>query len=161
MTQNKRDPVIARMTSADLPALAQIEAASFSQPWSAQALQAELQNPTALFLVAHVDGQVAGYAGIHCLFDTAQLENLAVAPSFRRQGIARALLQAGLQAAEQAGATQLLLEVRVSNTPAIALYRSCGFAVLATRRGFYEHPREDAYTMQCLLMQAAEQEARQ
>jgi ribosomal-protein-alanine acetyltransferase len=76
-----------------------------------------------------------------------ELENIAVLPGFRRQGIGRALLSALLDEARALQAERILLEVRASNRPAIRLYNSKGFQLLARRGGYYRNPDEDALVL--------------
>ena len=73
-----------------------------------------------------------------------ELENIAVLPEFRRQGVGRALLSALLDEARVLQAERILLEVRASNQPAIRFYNSDGFQLLARRAGYYRNPEEDA-----------------
>ncbi len=127
-------------------AVAEMERACFADPWTEDGLREELDNRCARFLTA-VDerGIVMGYIGCHTVLDEGYIANVAVAPAFRRRGIARRLVQALLmQSSDLAFVT---LEVRASNAPAIALYKSCGFAPVGTRRNFYSHPTEDAVLM--------------
>jgi ribosomal-protein-alanine N-acetyltransferase len=70
--------------------------------------------------------------------------NVAVAPASRGQGIGRTLLDAVLAAIVRAGTRRVFLEVRVSNTAACRLYAGAGFREVGRRRGYYDHPREDA-----------------
>ncbi len=73
-----------------------------------------------------------------------ELENIAVLPEFRRQGVAGGLLSALLAQARSLLAERILLEVRASNKPAIRLYQASGFQLLARRRDYYRNPAEDA-----------------
>ena len=122
-------------------AVAAIEQACFAEPWSAAGLAEELHNPCARFLVAEIDGTVAGYLGCHHVADEGFIANVAVSPAFRRRGVARALMEAAKTAD---GLYRLTLEVRVSNAAAIALYESAGFVCDGVRPRFYSHPTEDA-----------------
>lgn len=136
---------IVAMTAAHVAALAALESACFSTPWSAASLAEELDNPHAVFRVALDDaGDVCGYVGMHHLGDEGYITNVAVSPAVRRQGVARALL-AVLDDYARAGAlARITLEVRVSNAPAIALYAGAGYVCDGVRPGFYRHPTEDA-----------------
>ena len=78
-----------------------------------------------------------------CIRDRGYIANLAVAPAFRRQGVARALLRAGAEIAEKEKLEFLSLEVRTSNLPARRLYESEGYVHIGARPGFYTNPRED------------------
>lgn len=139
---------IAPMEARHIAAIAAIERACFSEPWSEQALREELQNPAACFLVAEDEGGAAlGYIGCQTVLDEGYIANVATAPANRRQGVARALVRALAAEAAARGLSFLTLEVRASNAPAIALYRGEGFAPAGARRGFYRDPPEDALLM--------------
>ena len=94
--------------------------------------------------VAEVDGAVEGFLVIRRVAtDELEILNLAVAPRFRRHGIARGLLTALLEGARG----NIFLEVRESNTPARQLYESIGFRVITMRKGYYDHPLEAGIVM--------------
>ncbi len=136
---------IVPMTAAHITALAALESACFSTPWSAAALAEELDNPCAVFRVAlDAAGAVCGYVGMHHLGDEGYITNVAVSPAARRQGVARALLAALDAYAAAQMLCRVTLEVRVSNTAAIALYEGAGYTRDAVRPAFYRHPTEDA-----------------
>ena len=136
---------IVPMSEAHIEALADLERACFSTPWSADALREELDNPHAVFRVAVDDaGAVVGYVGMHHLVDEGFITNVAVSPTARRQGVAKALI-ADLTAYGTAHSLyRITLEVRVSNTPAITLYEGAGYVRDGVRPGFYRDPTEDA-----------------
>ena len=133
------------MTAAHVGAVAELEQACFAAPWSAAALAEELDNPLAVFRVA-VDaaGQVLGYLGLHHVGDEGFVTNVAVAPAARRQGVAAALLAHMAAYATAHSLYRITLEVRVSNTAAIALYEGAGYVRDGVRPGFYRSPTEDA-----------------
>ena len=132
------------MTEEHLPAVAALESLCFSRPWTEEGLREELENPVAYFTVATVDGEVAGYMGLHLPADEAFIANVAVSPAHRRRGVAAALLRDAAAWARENGAVRLALEVRVSNTAAIALYEKLGFVRDGIRPRFYDTPTEDA-----------------
>ena len=133
------------MTAEHIAAVAALEQACFSAPWSAAALEEELTNPLAVFRVA-VDaaGQVLGYMGFHHIGDEGYVTNVAVFPAARRQGVAAALLAATADYARAHGLYRVTLEVRLSNEPAIALYEGAGYVRDGVRPRFYCDPVEDA-----------------
>ena len=134
---------IAPMEERHLDDLARLERLCFSRPWSRQALKEELTNPAACFLVGEEAGEVLGYAGMHCAAGECYVDNVAVFPEARRQGVGRKLMEALLQAAAARGGEFLSLEVRPSNLEALALYRGLGFREVGRRRRFYDDPVED------------------
>lgn len=128
--------------------LAMIDKLCFSVPWSEIAFYQELTiNKSSLYLIAEQKGQIVGYIGTWIILDEAHITNVAVHPSFRRQGIAKILISALIKQASMRGARQQTLEVRVSNTPAIVLYQSMGFVISGTRKNYYSDNNEDALIM--------------
>lgn len=132
------------MDRSHLAAVADIERACFSHPWSESMLAEALYDDAASFIVAVGEqGAVLGYAGLHVVLDEGYIDNVAVAPPYRRMGVADALLSAFVRFGE-AHLAFLTLEVRPSNTAAIALYEKRGFVQAGRRKGYYTDPREDA-----------------
>ena len=138
---------IREMTALDVEAVAQLEADIFSMPWSEQGFADTLCREDILFLVAYEKEQLLGYVGVYCTAEEGEITNVAVTPSARRGGVGRALLRELIKKLAQSGIYRIVLEVRVSNEPAIRLYEQEGFAVVGTRKNFYEKPTEDAYVM--------------
>lgn len=132
------------MQQVHIDAIAALERACFSEPWSAAALAEELGNPHAVFRVVMEGDSLLGYVGMHHLVDEGFVTNVAVSPDARRRGVARALL-ADLAAYGKAHSLyRITLEVRVGNTPARTLYESEGYTLDGVRPRFYSHPTEDA-----------------
>ncbi len=142
---------VVRMGRKHIDAVAQLEQLCFSEPWSRQAIAAELENPQAVVFVLEWEGNVAGYAGLRFVLDEASVSNVAVYPEYRHQGVGRALIQAQKRFCLRRGFSLLTLEVRASNATAIGLYRSEGFVVVGRRPGFYKMPAEDAVLMTCFF----------
>ena len=117
-------------------------------------------DPFGTVLVAEVDEanlpRVAGFAAFHRVMDEAELRNMAVDPLHQRRGIARALLSAAILELQENGVSRIFLEVRASNQPAIAFYKSMGFGLLHTRRDYYRDPAEDALVMACNITPSPE-----
>lgn len=136
------------MTIERLPQVAALEQACFpADPWSEGVFREALANPRVSVLLAlGEDGGLLGYAVLSVMLDEGNLDNIAVAPQARRQGVADALLSA-LTGFGGDHLAALTLEVRASNTPAIALYEKHGFAAVGRRKNYYSAPREDAILM--------------
>lgn len=141
----KSNIVINAMEKRHISDIARIEEMCFSSPWSEDAIGEELNNLHAHYFVAECDGIVCGYVGIHTVLDEGYITNIAVDLNFRRQGIASKLLETLI--AKMGELTFITLEVRVSNNPAIALYKSFGFEEVGVRKGYYTKPSEDALLM--------------
>ena len=137
--------VIRSMTATDVPQIAALERACFSDPWPEQVLARELENDLSLWLVAAEGDTVLGYVGSQTVLGETDMMNLAVRADRRRQGIAAALVSALCTALRrEKDAVQLTLEVRDSNEAAIRLYAALGFAQIGRRPNYYFHPKEDA-----------------
>lgn len=130
-----------------LDRLEEIEQACFSMPWTRQQLQTQLTDSTHLLIAAEVGGTVAGYVGMMYIIDEGYISNVAVAPEYRRQGLADALIAELCRRCAKLELVFVTLEVRRSNAAAIALYEKHGFSVVGERKNYYERPREDALLM--------------
>ena len=140
--------LIRNMTAEDIPAVVEIEKECFSLPWSEKSFAESIVREDTIFLVCEEkEGAIMGYIGMYLSFDEASITNVAVASQFRKRGCGKQLVIAAKTAAKEAGAESIFLEVRVSNVPAISLYKKQGFENLGIRKKFYEHPVEDAIIM--------------
>ena len=129
-----------------LEQIERLERLCFSRPWNRRMLAEELENQCAAFLVAEdaETGAVLGYAGLLVVADEGYITNVAVFPEQRRRGIAAAILEVYVRFAQANGLAFLTLEVRPTNTAAIALYRRFGFEEVGRRKNYYDLPKEDA-----------------
>ena len=132
---------IVRMNERHVAAVAELERLNFSAPWNENSVRSELTNKLALWLVALDGEEVVGYVGSQTVLQEADMMNIAVADSHRRQGIARRLVE---ELIRQLDAYQLTLEVRQSNIAAISLYESMGFTQVGLRKNYYQKPKENA-----------------
>ena len=135
------------MNKGDIEQIAELEKLCFADPWSVSAFSYELNNPLSLWLVA-VDGDtVAGYVGSQTVMGESDMMNVAVAPEYRRQGIAEQLIIDLIRQLNDRNSKSLALEVRQSNLPAISLYEKLGFVQVGCRPRYYRNPKEDALIM--------------
>ena len=144
--------IIREMRLDDVPAIAELEKVCFSDPWSENSIAFEVNNPLSYWLVAEEKGQVAGYVGSQSVLDSADMMNIAVSPEYRRNGIGKKLILSLIDHLRKNNVTALLLEVRVSNTPAISLYQQLGFEQVGRRPRYYHNPREDALILRKELL---------
>lgn len=135
---------IVPMNEHHVPQIALLERECFADPWSQQSIASELHNPLSLWLVAQEGQTLLGYVGSQTCLDETDMMNIAVSPASRRQGVARALIEALVSALRERGSRQLTLEVRASNGPASQLYESLGFLQVGLRKNYYRNPKEDA-----------------
>ena len=136
--------IILEMNAAHVSQVAALEKICFADPWSEMSIASELQNLWSYWLVALEDDRVIGYVGSQSSIDEADIMNVAVHPDFRRQGIAETLINRLVADLKERDIHALLLEVRVSNTPAITLYEKLGFSQVGRRKNYYHNPKEDA-----------------
>jgi [ribosomal protein S18]-alanine N-acetyltransferase len=101
-----------------------------------------------LALVSESQGEVTGFLLGREVADEAEIFNLAVAPHYRRQGHAAALVTSALEGMSSRGIQRVFLEVRESNFGAISFYEKLGFIKNGRRKGYYRHPDEAAITME-------------
>ncbi len=138
---------IRKMTTEDVDGVVCIEQSIFSIPWTRQGFLDALNLSNTCYLVAVERNEICGYCGLYQSLYEADIVNVAVAENHRQKGIGRKLIEALLLEGKQMGINRFLLEVRVSNQPAITLYQSVGFTLDGTRKGFYDKPKEDAYLL--------------
>ncbi|MGD0479351.1 MAG: ribosomal protein S18-alanine N-acetyltransferase [Terracidiphilus sp.] len=151
---------IRRMTAADLErvlAIAQNLPLAPHWPQSAwlKAINSQFEpesTPRRIALVAAdpQPGSILGFAVASLLPPQAELETIAVAPESQRIGLGERIFQALAAELKAAGVNELVLEVRASNRPALAFYRTLGFVKTAVRPGYYVDPIEDAVLMHFL-----------
>lgn len=132
----------------DVDAIYEIEVMCFPDPWSRQALLSEFtQNRRAFYVVAEIDDEVVGYAGLWWIEDEGHITNVAVKPGFRNRRIGSQIIETMIGFMEEQGIRHFTLEVRRSNDAARALYEKYGFAVEGIRKGYYQKGKEDALIM--------------
>lgn len=145
---------IERITeSDDLDAVAALEAATFTNPWTREMLERELrQSDVARVYVLRLPGRrVAAFCACWVVYDELHINTLAVDMELRRKGLATVLMRHLMAEAVREGAQKALLEVRRSNVAALQLYERLGFTVTATRRNYYSHPEEDALVLTLVM----------
>lgn len=130
------------MLDSDVEQVVPIEAELFAgdPPWTADEFRSELAGvpETRWYVVAEDEsGELAGYAGLRVVDGTADIQTIAVAPAHQRHGLGTTLLDALVNEARRRRASELLLDVRADNEPALALYRRHGFDRIARRRGYF------------------------
>ncbi|MDF2892434.1 MAG: tsaB [Clostridia bacterium] len=132
----------------DIDAVWEIEKLSFRTPWSRESFVEEIKaSDRTRYVVAEMGDTVVGYGGMWLIVDEAHITNIAVHPDYRGQKIGKKIVEAMIAAAKGEGITSLTLEVRMSNTPAINLYKELDFKEVAIRKGYYSDTGEDALIM--------------
>ena len=135
------------MTVDDISQVAEIERQIFSIPWSEKAFRNSMESDNTIYIVAKENNNVEGYAGMYLSFEEGNITNVAVNPLSRRKGIGEKIVRDILNRAYEKGVRDVFLEVRETNSVAIALYEKIGFKEEGIRKNFYDKPRENALIM--------------
>ncbi len=144
------DPMqISSAAFSDLDSLLLIERASFPNPFTKELFESELNQPAATILVAHHQQKIVGYIDFWIVLEEIHLINLAVAPDFRKQGVATHLFKAMLEKGKKC--SRVTLEVRVSNQAARRFYEKMDFQVIGARKYYYPDG-EEALVMEKSVM---------
>lgn len=135
----------------DRDGIYEVEIDSFSVPWMKESISHELARTdlTLYYVLTDDDENIMGYAGLWVVLDEGQITNIALRREARGKGYGELLLRRLMESAWEKGCTDIFLEVRFSNFPALHLYRKLGYTVLSVRKGYYDEPVEDAYVMGC------------
>lgn len=140
--------IIAPMRSRDLPGVLRIEKAVFPQPWSHRLFVEELSQRTSRsYRAAWIGRRIVGFAGQMFIDDESHVNNIAIDPAWQGRGLGAVVLSDLVRTGLSRGARHLTLEVRVGNTPALALYQRFGLAPVGVRRNYYPVTGEDALVM--------------
>lgn len=134
-----------RMDPENVSDVIRIAGENLSEAWSGETYRRQLENPADHTFIAYLDGEPAGFVSAWYVIDEIEINGIAVAEKFRRRGIAGALLERVFK--ELPDASACLLEVRESNTAAIALYKKTGFEKAGIRKNFYKDPTENGIIM--------------
>lgn len=142
------DFTIRAMTSADVEAVTAIEKLVFTDPWPKSAFREllEIGNRINLLLIAP-DGQLAGYIFAQIVADELQVQNVAVAPPYRRKRLGALLLGRAEEEGIARGALCSVLDVRATNEAALGLYQSFGYRMIGRRKDYYRRPVCDALVL--------------
>jgi ribosomal-protein-alanine N-acetyltransferase len=134
------------VNACDLDDVLAIEQASFNNPTTREWYESELQRPDVCFVyvLRGPEGHIAGFCAFWKVIDQIHINNLAIHPQYRYQGLGKFLLSRVLDEASRMGATHATLEVRRSNLAARRLYEQAGFTLAGVRTSYYMNPIEDA-----------------
>lgn len=138
---------ICRLDAKNAFAVSEIEKECFSHPWSEATLSSEMDNRFSDFFGAFCGDELAGYIGGRTIAGETEIFNVAVLPKFRRNGIAKALIEKFIETVREKETQVIFLEVRTSNLGAINLYEKCGFVFCGIRKDYYDDPKENAILM--------------
>lgn len=136
------------LSEEDLPQIEKLETECFSDPWSPPLLFGMLNSEwDESWTLQGEDGVLVGYINFRFLAGEGELMRIAVLPECRGLGYSRKLMEQMVRSAAEKKISDLTLEVRAGNVPAINLYKSYGFRKEAVRKNYYHDPEEDAFIM--------------
>jgi ribosomal-protein-alanine N-acetyltransferase len=132
--------------AADLDGILEVEAASFTNPWTRAMYEWELQNQAVchILVVRTPSCRVAGFCSFWLVVDEIHINNVAVLPEYRGRGLGTRLMRRVLTEGRRLGAMRATLEVRASNDDARRFYEDLGFRAAGRRKHYYTNPVEDA-----------------
>ena len=137
------------MDSSHINDVYELSKSCFSVPWSLDSISYEIENPLAKYVIAEnlSTKEVLGFAGAWIVAGEGDITNIAVNPSYRKQGIASRLLEKLFEVCKENNCTEITLEVRTSNIAAQNLYKKFNFKEEGIRKKYYSDNGEDAIIM--------------
>lgn len=145
-----------RIAETDIKSVSELERLSFTDSWSEEMLLSELKKDYSYYVLAenvgipdNKENNIVGYAGIWCIYETAELIRIAVSDKYKRNSYATELMRDIMDYAREQGCERMTLEVRRSNEAALGLYKKHGFKEIHVRRSYYDG--EDGIVMERLL----------
>jgi ribosomal-protein-alanine N-acetyltransferase len=177
MSKTETDLTLRYMCVADLPEVIEIDDASFKPSWPERSYRFEINESQVSYMVVlekcenrpvtgfkrflnnlrrQVDATeaqpvIVGYAGLWKIADEAHISTIASHPEYRGRKYGEILLAGMIGRAIGLDASYIVLEVRVSNEVAQALYHKYDFEIHGVKAEYYHHDREDAYDMRLEL----------
>ncbi len=135
-------------------AMTKLHSSSFFHGWSENDFSNYLLKPHAnpIYVACDAKQKLAGFMVFGLVKEEAELLSINVAPKWRSNGVAKAILQAGLQDLATIGIFTVFLEVDEANVSAIALYQRFGFSEVGRREGYYS--LKDGTRATALVMRA-------
>ena len=146
----KNEVQITEMSLFDLENIKDILISDFDDFWNYNILKEELESSNSKYIIAKTnDGEIIGFAGIKIIVDTADIMNIVVKKSWRKQGVGNLLLSNLISICKISNLSSLSLEVNEDNLPAIHLYEKVGFKKIGLRKNYYNW--KDGIIMQYLM----------
>ena len=133
----------------DVQKLIEVDSTAFEKSWNFQMFSDELKKDYAFYFIAEINNIPVGFAGIWCIYETAELIRIATHSDYRKTGVGNSLIKTVLKKATEQSCESMLLEVRSSNKAAQALYLKNNFSQINIRKGYYDG--EDAVIMQLMI----------
>ncbi|MBQ8375261.1 MAG: ribosomal protein S18-alanine N-acetyltransferase [Clostridia bacterium] len=121
----------------DIATISELEKNCFSDPWTEEMLKSVISPPFSHGFLLEENGEIVAYGCLATVFEDAEVQNIAVAPKYRKRGLGRLLLNEMEAFAKKAGATKCFLEVRENNFNALGLYLNSGYRQISVRKRYY------------------------
>ena len=145
---------IHKSKESELQAIAMLESACFHDPWPLeQVIYESKENPVANLYSATIDDEVVGYIDFFITFDSASIARICVADEYRRNGIAKTLIEKMVEVCkkQKEPVENITLEVRESNEAAIKLYEKNGFKTITKKKMYYSDGEDAIYMVRCII----------
>ena len=127
------------MTLDDLETIKDILASDFDEFWNYNVFKEELQSENSKYLVAKLNNEIIGFAGIKIIIDEADIMNIVTKKAYRNQGIGTFLLNGIITLCKKLNLSSISLEVNEINKLAIHLYENFGFKKVGNRKNYYNN----------------------
>ena len=129
--------MIRKVTEHDLVMIHQTEGQLFGPDDSMDAIKrAIIERKDSLYFM-DIEGEMQGYIGVHVNAPTADIATLFTVPSYRRKGVATALLKHAMNILKNMNIERVILDVSTTNHAASQMYQKLGFTPVATRKKYY------------------------
>ena len=125
------------MTNEDLYNISSILQSDFDDFWNYNILNNELKSTNSIYIVAKLDNEIIGFAGITTILDESEINNIVIKKQCRQKGYSKLLLNELINISKQRNCKKINLEVNSENIPAINLYKSFNFENVGLRKGYY------------------------
>lgn len=129
---------IKKMTLLDLENIQNILTSEFDDFWTYTILKDELNSENSQYIVALLNNEIVGFAGIKVILDEADIMNIVTKKSFRKKGIGSSLLKEIINICTNMSLAYITLEVNEENLSAINLYQKFGFEEAGIRKNYYQ-----------------------
>lgn len=131
--------VIDKMTISDLAEIANNLTSDFDEFWNSSILESEIKNPFSQYIIAKINREIVGFAGVIDTVDQLEITNIVVRKDFRKKGIGNELLTELIKLAKENDKEKITLEVNNTNLVAIKLYEKNGFKNVGFRKKYYNN----------------------
>ena len=130
---------IFEMSLSDLESIKNILSSDFDDFWSYNILKSELESPNSKYIIAKIENEIVGFAGVKIVFEEANIMNIVTKKIYRNNGIGKYLLENLIAFCKKLSVNTILLEVNENNFAALHLYENFGFKILSVRKNYYKN----------------------